>query len=239
MSHFTVMVFGEDPEGQLAPYNENLGEECQDPKWDWYLLGGRWSGFFKAKDSQKQMLGTPGVFDNVPAPGYADALEKGNIDLEGMRADWIKSYGEKYDDITATIRRWMHDNVNSWEFPPEPKPWSYYNNLPLPIEERRELYNKSESYIANLRQAGYFFWNEDPIEDYWRKSKDEYLETVLKDCMIPYAYVKDGEWFGRGEMGWFGTSTSNMEYDEYLKGFWDDFNALPDDTMVYLYDCHI
>ena len=242
MSHFTVMVFGEDPEGQLAPYDENLGEECEDPKWDWYSLGGRWSGYFKAKDIKKIFLGTPGVFDNVPANGYGDAMEKGNIDLEGMKSDWINEHGAKYDEITSIIDKWVDDNTKDG-VKPEPKPWSYYKGLvenkAITLDEARDLYTKKETYKQPLGAAGYHFFSEDPIEDFWSKTKDDYLDESVKHCMVPYAYVKDGEWFGRGEMGWFGVSLDEMNYDEYLKSFWDTFNSLPDDTMVYLYDCHI
>jgi len=127
MSHFTVMVIGDEPEDQLAKYSENIefdeylvgavsedekndfidyykdkyfgnddksfdelyelyGEEWNrnkwrinpedgewskystynpDSKWDWYSLGGRWSGrVLKIKDGATGVKGRAGVFDN-------------------------------------------------------------------------------------------------------------------------------------------------------------------------------
>jgi hypothetical protein len=235
------MVFGEDPEGQLAPYNENL-EECQNAKWDWYQLGGRWTGFFKAKDITQMSTGERGTFDNSPKDGYGDAMAKSNIDVEGMKEDYLLREGKKYDEIVSIINTWINANtVNNIR--PIPKPWSYYRSIAesgrLPIDEVRASYKAQATYKFELGNAGYHFLDEDPIEDYWLKTKDSYLENSVKHCMVPYAYVKDGEWFGKGEMGWFGMSLYEIDQDEYLSAFWDTFNSLPEDTMVYLYDCHI
>ncbi len=82
---------------------ENIGENGEvyssynpKSKWDWYKLGGRWAGFFKAKEGAKAIVGEPGVFDNPISEGWVDQIRKGDIDWVGMRvamldeakADW-------------------------------------------------------------------------------------------------------------------------------------------------------
>ena len=115
MSHFTVMVIGENPEEQLAPYQENNMGDCPqeflefndeterltksweeltdeersefnsfeefakdegyyenegkfgywenyNARWDWYVLGGRWSGFLKLKEGAEGVVGGGGLF---------------------------------------------------------------------------------------------------------------------------------------------------------------------------------
>src|SRR5579859_6601454 len=85
MSHFTVLVIGDNPEEQLAPFQENNMGDCPkeymvfhedddcnsvDPetgkkgywenpnrKWDWYSLGGRWAGFFLLKNGKDGIQG--------------------------------------------------------------------------------------------------------------------------------------------------------------------------------------
>lgn len=51
MSHFTVLVITDSPEdveGAMAPFQENnMGGKNPNAKWDWYQIGGRWTGFFK------------------------------------------------------------------------------------------------------------------------------------------------------------------------------------------------
>lgn len=87
MSHFTVLVVGEDVEGQLAPFDENL--DTRNPKYDWWVIGGRWRGFFKLKRGAEGKLGEPGVFDNPPFLD-ADQAPKGDIDFQATRGAYAK-----------------------------------------------------------------------------------------------------------------------------------------------------
>lgn len=222
MSHFTVMVFGENPEQQLAPYDENL-ENVENPKWDWYALGGRWSGFFKE-------IGT-GI--------HKDVIKKSDIDIDGMKNDLMATGEKQYDEVIGIINKW----VNSGYIKNIPISWERYKELIarkyMTVDEARESYHSSQTYIKDLRNAGYGFFTKDPIDDYFLKDKEEFLEKHVSDMIVPYAYIKDGKWFSKGEMGWFGISFNEISEEEYLKMFWDAFNSVPDDTMCYLYDCHI
>lgn len=82
MTHFTVLVIGEDVERKLAPYEEELGK---DPKWDWYSIGGRWLGMLKLKEGKVGGVGRAGVFGNAPvSEGGVDQAKYGDIDWEAM-----------------------------------------------------------------------------------------------------------------------------------------------------------
>lgn len=141
MSHFTVLVIGEDPEKQLEPYAEqwdtntppyfaefeSMSDEyrkeydelsaeelnkyptfkqyCEEyhgsimhmgewgywhnpnAKWDWYQLGGRWTGFFKIKPENQSAaaVGSPGIMTEAAPEGRADQLYKEDLDIQGMR----------------------------------------------------------------------------------------------------------------------------------------------------------
>lgn len=68
-------------------------------KWDWYSIGGRWTGFFKIKDNPKYpndiCTGRPGLMTEPADDNYADSIRLCDIDFEGMRIDSAKKY-EKY-----------------------------------------------------------------------------------------------------------------------------------------------
>lgn len=55
-------------------------------KWDWYELGGRWTGYFLLKAGAKGKVGRPGVM-TAPStnPLEADQARKCDIDWEGMK----------------------------------------------------------------------------------------------------------------------------------------------------------
>lgn len=241
MSHFTVIVFGDDPDQQLAKYDENL-EGCENAKWDWYSLGGRWLGYFKAKNFDNIELGKPGVFDNAPEVGYVDALQKGNIDIEAMRQDKIKEYKDYYNKVCRIINNWRWKNKTSFDELPSPISWkkfkSFVNDKSMTPDEARATYYKQE-FTSDFSNNDLYFFDEDPIEDIWAKTEDQYVEEKMVDFMVPYAFVINGEWIERGEMGWWGITLKDNDYTEYCNKFWETFNSLPDDTMVYLFDCHI
>ena len=57
--------------------------------------------------------------------------------------------------------------------------------------------------------------------------------------MVPYAVVKDGKWYQKGKMGWWGMSSNEMSQDKWNQKFWEMINSLDPETQLSLIDCHI
>ena len=55
----------------------------------------------------------------------------------------------------------------------------------------------------------------------------------------PFCLVVDGEWFEKGEMGWFGISTNDKPQEDWNTEFVNILKKLPDNSRVYLIDFHI
>ena len=54
---------------------------------------------------------------------------------------------------------------------------------------------------------------------------------------ITYAVLKDGEWCGCGDMGWWGISLNEKDtWDEEFKRI---LESIKDDEVITLVDCHI
>jgi hypothetical protein len=51
--------------------------------------------------------------------------------------------------------------------------------------------------------------------------------------------LKDGKWAERGEMGWFGMVSNEQDKNAWDQQFNDMLDALPDDTLITICDCHI
>jgi hypothetical protein len=119
MSHFTVLVIGDNPEGQLAPFQYHNNP---DSRWDWCVLGGRWYGYFKLKKGKTGKLGEPGASRNKPRYDVDSAL-KGDIDLRFLMptyailkdGDWQEQY---------TMGEWESPEVWGKEFK------EFISNLP-------------------------------------------------------------------------------------------------------------
>lgn len=198
-------------------------------KWDWYQVGGRWSGFFKLKQGFEQFaeakIGLPGAFGNKPKNGWVDSIQLQYIDIEGMQNDAIKEAHETYDKIESILKgrtfpSWI-ETVNK-----------YKDNIDL----AREEYN-SNLIVKDFNEANFHIWG-DFYEDFGH-SRQEYVEKCQNSVMVPYAVVKDGKWFQKGEMGWWGMSNDEMSQDEWNKKFWDMIKSLDPKTQLTLVDCHI
>ena len=69
------------------------------------------------------------------------------------------------------------------------------------------------------------------------QTRSQYI-ACRAEC-IPFAIVKDGKWYEKGKMGWWG-----MVSDEQLGVDWHSqakmlMEDLPDDTLLTIVDCHI
>ena len=211
MSHFTVMVIGDDPEGQLAPFDENesveeyctgevseddkqqmldfykkerksrirsfdscykrYGEDWNgncwrkgedgiwrkystynpDSKWDWYVLGGRWSGaYIRLKEGATSGIkGKPGCFDNEP--GW-DAALKGDIDFKAIHRDGEERGRQCYREIAAKCGGAIPRPEIMWDTLLHDKRYA-----DLSIEEKRAFYHAQEAVriwdAAGVRQS--------------------------------------------------------------------------------------
>jgi hypothetical protein len=92
----------------------------QGPKWDWYVIGGRWTGFWLMKENPAAPgnVGSPGLMTAPAEEGYADSARKGDIDFAGMRQAAATRAEEEYDlyashiDINAPHAQWK--TVREW-----------------------------------------------------------------------------------------------------------------------------
>ena len=118
MSHFTVLVITDGDYGDaLAPFDEDL-EDVENPKWDWYALGGRWMGSLVLKaPSPTASLGEPGVFDNTaPNDGlHVDAAQAGDIDWEATAKEFWGSTQKALTWAMITLEgRWLQKGEMGW-----------------------------------------------------------------------------------------------------------------------------
>ena len=68
MSHFTVLVIGENPEKQLAPFQENNGGDCPKEYLEWNSVQDDYDNIDDAvEDGYKLQNGVPGYMENPNA----------------------------------------------------------------------------------------------------------------------------------------------------------------------------
>jgi len=286
MSHFAVMVIGENPEEQLAPYQENNMGDCpkeylafndvtddvtrewededqetkekykdldtyateyngyekndegrygywENPnaKWDWYQLGGRWTGFFKLKEGANGFIGSLSLFSEPAEDGYADSALKRDIDFQSMMEKSSKGAAEKWN-LVKKITEGL-EPVKSWDYIRD-------EMFPGQIDKAREYYNSQPAVKAVSKWSSeneHLLFGLNP-EDF-NCTREEYCLDAARSSFVPYAVVKDGKWYQKGEMGWFGISNNEVSESKWTAQVAQMIDELPEDTMISIYDCHI
>ena len=56
---------------------------------------------------------------------------------------------------------------------------------------------------------------------------------------MPFAFVKEGQWYERGRMGWWACVSNEKDRDEWNRQFNKMMDELPANTLLTLVDCHI
>jgi hypothetical protein len=70
-------------------------------------------------------------------------------------------------------------------------------------------------------------WEGDKRIDQFLMSRDDYIAYHRNNCIVPYAFVKEGKWYAQGEMGWWGLNRKTCTEGEWNKQFSDMLDALP------------
>lgn len=215
-------------------------------KWDWYQIGGRWSGYFKLKQHALAgaVVGESGVFDNPPRHD-SDQAQKGDIDIAWMRDTAGEAAGEVWEKVNAVIGHL-----------PKAQPWEDFTarvelaeagGEPYTINEARDDYHGQEAQQA-LMEWHKTLPDEEKFLGMWEPAgaetfqvpREDYVRIAREEALCPFAWIQDGEWHAPGKMGWFGWSTD----DAFTRRvFREEFNAmldgLPDDELLTLVDLHI
>lgn len=238
-------------------------------KWDWWQLGGRWSGMLRLKGEVREALHHIAVLEKrgKPVPdstldlvegvengqrswmnreeagdiGQVDVARKCQIDFDGMRQEAENNARASYMAAQQII------NGRSFETWEEVR--TRFKSLPasdLPAVEGETAIDAARKFfhdqpvIEDLSKAGLLsFWSVDEDLQKFRMSIEEVAERARSSILLTHAVIKDGKWYQKGEMGWFGMSSNDKDPEAWSKEFAALLDGLPDDTSIAIVDCHI
>lgn len=191
-------------------------------KWDWYEMGGRWSGKLRMKHGAigHRNINT-GISKDV-SPGYVDQARAGDIDWESLKKEAAQKAGEYWDKIKDIA-------PNMWISFEDVK-----NKFPEDIEAAREFYWKQPGRVALSKVKGMFSVGDDVLV-----SRKKYMLKAYNSAGLARAFIKDGQWVEQGEAGWFGFFNDTMSSDEWYSKMYDIVKDLPEDTLITMVDCHV
>lgn len=181
-----------------------------DSKWDWWTIGGRWTGFFTLKPDGEGELGGGGLMTPRPTdPLACDQAKKGDIDFDAMRVKGIEQRKKDWEEYCQAL------NGHG--------PWG------KAILTALENPDPAEVTRAQDRLRSMFGIRDDDTEDTY----------VNRWTWSTFAVVKDGEWYEKGKMGWWACVSDEKDENAWQDEFRKLVDGLPDETLLTVVDCHI
>ncbi len=216
-------------------------------KWDWYQVGGRWSGFLPIKLGHEGT--TSWAYESEPTkPGTADVAFLRDIDFEQMQAvadERIQQFWENYN-------KWLPFKYMPRDQIPNDMLHLEYSlhNILMNLGLRKCI--KARCPIVD--QSGQPIMEEDPFTKQmvqaWSQPEFEDIPFTLEELKTKYrwdfewstfAVLDEKGWHGKGEMGWWGCSSdTTKDKEKWSKSFFNRFlkNESPD-TLLVVVDAHI
>lgn len=230
----------------LAVLNEDgsfsvMSRYNPDSKWDWWVLGGRWEGYYQIKP------------DSDDTREFADLARKGDIDFDRMRAEAILRAHNTYDAFEKATEglevpsTWMETLKLAFfeaNLDPDANPADLSEqereHSQKAVSRAREQFNM-HPWNRALRQAELIFMS-DPHETFFvgaRGGRAAYVQHAAEEVGIGYAFLVDGQWHQQGQMGWFGMGSNEKDAATWHHEAARIIDSLPDDAYLAAIDCHI
>lgn len=224
MSHFTVMVIGDEPEKQLAPFDENLDM----PR---YIQYTKQQLINKAKkEMQNYKNGIYARFLADPEAYKKDCKNQAHIDY--LEKEFPKKLNWSDEEIYAEEIGGYNDVGSEGEvystYNPKSK-WDWYS-----LGGRWSGMIKLKNGANGKTGQGSLVMNNEAGIDQAKKGDIENFSELTT-----FAVLKDGEWFEKGKMGWWGVVIDDKEEQQWEAELQKLIQELHDETMISIYDCHI
>jgi hypothetical protein len=201
-------------------------------KWDWYQVGGRWSGMLRLKPGAEGESGSRSWMnrDEPTDANYCDSALKKDIDFATMRDEAGNEAAARWDEAHAIIkgRTWLT--------------WEQIRAQVTEVSDEQTIHDawraayNEQQVLQELRKE---FSNPFLNLDEYLTPREAFITAARNAAGVTFAVLKEGEWYERGEMGWWGVVSGDVGQDDWNAQFAKLIDELPDDTRLTVVDCHI
>lgn len=236
MSHFSVLVTGNDVEAAMKPFDENLETPRYMRRTKAQIIADGRREIEEYRDGlYAKYLADPDTYAATCAnPAHLRYLRTEfpahlTWDDEQVYANAIRWH--EADELDADGNEWSESNpVGYWDYWRVGGRWAGH----LPLRNGRDGHLEPLSWE----------WDYDNAGD--KPDAATHADVALKgdvnlEALEPtFAILHEGEWVARGEMGWFGCLRDERVPEEEWPAKWHEFVlALPADTRLTVVDCHV
>lgn len=198
----------------------------------------------RVKEGAVAAKGRPGLMGSQTSEEGVDICRAGDLDLDTMlrlaqeiRARSWDGAEQAYDKTEASnpsgrtlvqsLARYKDilDAFRNALADPESGVTGHLRSLIDENEEAKDLQNR----LAQL------YWDYGIDET----SGDRETYIAAATAFSTYAVVKDGQWYEKGKMGWWGVASDEVSEAEWQAKFTELLRDLPPEKVLTVVDCHI
>jgi len=264
MSHFKLIVIGDNAEDLVAPFQENNMGDCprgflefeeseenlekvdeetgkygywENPmaKWDYHVRGGRYDNCLKLKKG-----------------GYANQALKKDIDFKGIENEAENEGLNYYDLVSSYVDLSVKGKTLSFD---ECKDKDEFWDQPFVKRFAKMNSFKKSDYKSESDYFQLIWMGADNIYEL-SKGREDYIERCKKSSFSAFAFVRKAqpnalsndknkeiyhgsEWIDRGEMGWWGCVSKEKEIQEWEAIVKKVMKETSENELITVLDCHI
>lgn len=185
-------------------------------KWDWWVVGGRWSGHLRLKaGASRHALSS-------------DQAAIADVDIDAMRSEARDKALALWDEVHEAIKG--APPIEGWDVVRE-------RNAGV-IEKARTEYWQQPGVLA-LKERFPKSWGLDREVEAANEDRERFGQKAADASLSTFAVVKDGVWHERGEMGRFAFVRDEKSQDDWSAKFAGLLDGLPSTAWLTVVDCHI
>jgi hypothetical protein len=161
--------------------------------------------------------------------GYCDSAVIADIDFEFMRR---KAYSKAY------IRYSEIQSACGGVIPVLKTSWSECLKKYANINEAREAYHSQDSVKSFNKSMADAYKHFEDIEKY-QCTLEDFAQKAYDNALSTFAVLKNGKWYERGDMGWWGCVSDEKDQKAWNREFNELIKNLDSGTLLSVYDVHI
>lgn len=267
MSHFAVLVHTKTKPTQddlnkiLAPYHEN--DMCDGGKWDWFVLGGRFTGMFATNyDPSKDpanietcdICGGGGRRTDIigtKARAKDPSYTCNGCNGTGKRSKWPTEWVQAGNQICGADLQILLPKLREEAATKAGETYDKYHKalagrVAPQFAELEQEYGREKArdiywnhpVVKAVSEAGFFFLNE-TSEAALNGTREAYCAHAADHVLTTFAFVTGGKWYERGQMGWWAVVTKAKDPELWDREFNKFLETLKPNEWLTVVDCHI
>lgn len=223
-------------------------------KWDWYQIGGRWSGLLKLKPGAT--VGSDGFLGEPSWATDTSSIDERSVDCCQIKnldvGHYIKETVKQAEEFWAAWEIFKKSKIDPWE----KERWNGVRGDAIDVGLLKVLHSGKEpsdeerDFAVKWRDmpgTGNLSDDDPRLDNYdvfdMKTTREEFIAKALDNFnpLSTYAVLTEEGWTSPGEMGWFGMRLlySAEENMEHKKNFMKFIENHPQDTWLVVVDCHI